>query len=259
MSSRHGLAALRIEAGTLIDPAEVGTFRPFPVPFGSRARLILPYINGYALRHQTRTVDLGRSLRAFMTHLGLSFDGRRGHQIMEQVQSLAAAHLVLGLWDTSSGRSHAHLATVADEISFWIERDARQRSLWEPEMTLSQRYYDAIMERSVPLDMGHLVQLARSPRRMDVYAWLTYRTAVIPPGRKVRVRLAALQPVFAPDVSELRFFKHRLREDLRAVGRIYPGFRVEFENDLLVLERSPSPVGRRAFVPVSGPSDPSPE
>ena len=116
---RHGLAALRIEAGTLIDPAEVGTFRPFPVPFGSRARLILPYINGYALRHQTRTVDLGRSLRAFMTHLGLSFDGRRGHQIMEQVQSLAAAHLVLGLWDTSSGRSHAHLATVADEISFW--------------------------------------------------------------------------------------------------------------------------------------------
>lgn len=252
---RHGRAALRIEAGTLIDPAEVGTFRSFPVPFGSRARLILPYINGYALRNQTRTVDLGRSLRAFMTRIGLSFDGRRGRQIMEQVQALAAAHLVLGLWDGPSGRSHAHLATVADEISFWIERDARQRALWEPEMTLSQRYYDAIRDRPVPLDMEHLVQLARSPRRMDIYAWLTYRTAQIPPGRPVRVRLSALQPVFAPDLVQFRSFKHRFCGDLAALGRVYGGFRVSVDGDLLVLERSPSPIGRRAFVSVAGPAD----
>ena len=28
----------------------------------------------------------------------------------------------------------------------------------------------------VPIDMGPLAQLARSPRRMDLYAWLSYRT-----------------------------------------------------------------------------------
>ena len=75
---RHGHAALRIEAGTLIDPENVGQFKQLPVPYGSRARMILPYINAYALQHRTRTVDLGRSLRGFMTRIGLSFDGRRG-------------------------------------------------------------------------------------------------------------------------------------------------------------------------------------
>ena len=254
---RHGRAALRIEAGSLIDPGVVGEFRALPVPFGTRARMILPYINASAVRNQSRTVDMGRSLRAFMGRLGLSFDGRRGRVLTEQVEALAAAHLLLGVWNASDGRSHAHLATIADEVSFWIERDARQRSLWEPEMTLSQRYYDAITERPVPLDMVHLVQLSRSPRRMDLYAWLTYRTALIASGRKVHVRLSALQPVFAPDVSEPRFFKLRLREDLRAVGRIYPAFRVRIEGDLLVLEHSPPPVGRRPFVAVSGGS-PSP-
>ena len=254
---RHGRAALRIEAGSLIDPGVVGEFRELPVPFGTRARMILPYINASAVRNQSRTVDMGRSLRDFMGRLGLSFDGRRGLVLTEQVEALAAAHLLLGVWNASGGRSHAHLATIADEVSFWIERDARQRSLWEPEMTLSQRYYDAITDRPVPLDMGHLVQLSRSPRRMDLYAWLTYRTALIPSGRRVHVPLPALQPVFAPNVAELRFFKLRLREDLRAVGRIYPAFRARIEGDLLVLEHSPPPVGRRPFVAVSGGSPPA--
>ena len=148
---RHGHAALRIEAGTLIDPENVGQFKQLPVPYGSRARLILPYINAYALQHWTRTVDLGRSLRGFMTRIGLSFDGRRGVQITEQVQALASAHLLLGLWHND--RPRAHLATIADEVSFWMERDSRQRLLWEPEMVLSERYYDAIRER--PRAAGH--------------------------------------------------------------------------------------------------------
>ena len=247
---RHGRAALRIEAGALADPDDVGEFKTLPVPFGTRARMILPYINASAVRNQSRTVDLGRSLRAFMARLGLSFDGRRGRIMTEQVQALAAAHLVLGLWNPSGGRSRTHLATIADEVSFWIERDARQRALWEPEMTLSQRYYDAITERPVPLDMIHLVKLSRSPRRMDLYAWLSYRTALISPRRQVHVRLSALRPVFAPGLGDPAVFKYRLREDLRAVARIYPGFRVAVRGDLLVLEASPSPVARRVFVPV---------
>ena len=250
---RHGQAALRIEAGTLIDPSKVGHFKPLPVPYGSRARMILPYINAYAIRHRTRTVDLGRSLREFMTRIGLSFDGRRGVQITEQVQALAAAHLVLGLWEHN--RSRAHLATIADEVSFWLEKDARQRSLWEPEMVLSQRYYDSISERSVPLDMGHLIKLARSPRRMDLYSWLTYRTALITQGKRVHVRLEALQPVFAPDVQSVRLFKQRLNQDLTAVAGVYSGFRASVEGQVLVLERSRPPVARResVFFPVQGP------
>ena len=243
---RHGHAALRIEAGTLIDPENVGQFKQLPVPYGSRARMILPYINAYALQHRTRTVDLGRSLRGFMTRIGLSFDGRRGVQITEQVQALASAHLLLGLWHND--RPRAHLATIADEVSFWMERDSRQRLLWEPEMVLSERYYDAIRERPVPLDMGHLVKLSRSPRRMDLYSWLTYRTAQIADRKKVHIRLEALQPVFAPDVESPRLFKQRLIQDMKAVAQVYSEFRVSIQGQVLILERSNPPVPRHESI-----------
>ena len=240
---RHGHAALRIEGGTLIDPAEVGRFKTLPVPFGSRARIILPYINAYALRHKTREVDLGSSLRQFISRMGLSFDGRRGQQVTEQVQALAAARILLGRWD--GDRPRAQLGTIADEVSFWMEKDTRQRSLWEPELLLSQMYYDAIRERPVPMDIRHLIALARSPRRMDLYCWLTYRTAQIPKGKKVHVQLESLQAVFAPDIASLRLFKQRLKQDMKAVASVYSGFRSRVEGEVLVLESSPPPIARR--------------
>ena len=240
---RHGHAALRIEGGTLIDPAQVGRFKTLPVPFGSRARIILPYINAYAIRNKTREVDLGRSLREFISRMGLSFDGRRGQQVTEQVQALAAARILLGRWD--GDRPRAQLGTIADEVSFWMERDTRQRSLWEPELLLSHMYYDSIRERPVPMDIRHLIALARSPRRMDLYCWLTYRTAQIPKGRKVYVRLESLQAVFAPDIASSRLFRQRLKQDMKAVAGVYSGFRCRIEGEILVLESSPPPIKRR--------------
>ena len=50
---RHGHAALRIEAGTLIDPAQVGRFTTLPVPFGSRA-LDNPTVSSMPTRSGTR-------------------------------------------------------------------------------------------------------------------------------------------------------------------------------------------------------------
>jgi len=49
---------------------------------------------------------------------------------------------------------------------------------------------------------------------------------------------------------EPALFKYRFRRDLAAVARVYPDFRVQVEGDLVVLEPSPAPVPRSAFVPV---------
>lgn len=240
---RHGKAALQVEAGSLANPNHVGEFRRCAVPFGSRARIILPYINAYAVQHGTREVDLGRSLREFLNRLGMSFDGRRGREVTEQVQAVAAAQIILGQWRddgvvTRYGR-------VADAVSFWIERDEDQHTLWEPSMWLSQQYFDVLTERPVPVDMSHLMQLTRSPRRMDLYSWLTYRTTRIRAGKQVRIKLADLQPVFAPDMESPRLFKLRLREDLAAIAKIYRDFKVSLEGEVLVLESSPPPISSR--------------
>ena len=76
-ATRHGRAALSVEAGSLANPENVGEIRRCAVPFGSRARMVVPYVNACAVRNRGPEVDLGRSLRVFLARLGLSFDGRR--------------------------------------------------------------------------------------------------------------------------------------------------------------------------------------
>lgn len=247
---RHGRAMLRVDAGVVGDPRRVGVTRDCAVPFGSRARIILPYINAHAVRYRSREVDLGASLREFLGRLGMTVDGRRGREVTGQIQAVGAAQFTLMQWhDQGTWNSYGR---VADSISFWLEKDERQRILWEPTMSLSQAYYDALLERPVPVDMGHLMRLTRSPRRMDLYFWLTYRTSRIREGERVHIRLADLQAVFAPDVEDPALFKFRLKRDLKAIAGIYPGFRVTVRGDVVALEKSPPPVAARKPVALPG-------
>ena len=239
---RHGKAALQVSAGKLANPEKWGEFKECVLPFGSRARLILPYINGFAVRGRTREVDLGASLRKFLTNLGMTVDGRRGREVTEQVEAIAAAEILLGVWHEE--RVMTKRGRVADAVSFWLEKDEDQKTLWQPTMWLSQEYYEVLIERPVPVDLGHLMKLTRSPRRMDLYSWLTYRTWAIGEGREVRIKLSDLQPVFAPDIESESAFKFRLGKDLAAIAAVYGEFRVAVEGDILLLRRSPSPVDR---------------
>ena len=241
-TTRHGRAALSVEAGSLANPENVGEIRRCAVPFGSRARMVVPYVNACAVRNRGPVVDLGRSLRDFLARLGLSFDGRRGQAVAEQVEAVAAASIVLGQW--ADDRAVTSAGRIANQVTFWMARDAAERLVWEPSMRLSDDYYAALAERPVPVDMRHLAKLARSPRRMDLYAWLAYRTARIPAGREVHVPAESLRAVFAPDIAAPRLFRHRLAADLRAVAAVYRDFRVRLEGDRLVLARSRPPVDR---------------
>ena len=244
-ATRHGRAALSVEAGSLANPENVGEIRRCAVPFGSRARMVVPYVNACAVRNRGPEVDLGRSLRVFLARLGLSFDGRRGKAVAEQVEAVAAASIVLGQW--AGDRAVTSAGRIANQVTFWMARDAAERLVWEPSMRLSDDYYAALAERPVPVDMRHLAKLARSPRRMDLYAWLAYRTARIPAGREVHIHAESLRAVFAPDIVRPRLFRQRLAADLRAVAAVYRDFRVRLEGDRLVLERSRPPVDRHGI------------
>ena len=244
-ATRHGRAALSVEAGSLANPDNVGEIRRCAVPFGSRARMVVPYVNACAVRNRGPEVDLGRSLRDFLARLGLSFDGRRGKAVAEQVEAVAAASIVLGQW--AGDRAVTSAGRIANQVTFWMARDAAERLVWEPSMRLSDDYYAALAERPVPVDMRHLAKLARSPRRMDLYAWLAYRTARIPAGREVHVPAESLRAVFAPDMEAARMFRLRLGADLRAIAAVYRDFRVRLEGDRLVLARSRPPVDRHGI------------
>jgi hypothetical protein len=63
-----------------IDMDSAGEF--VGVPFGSRARLILLYLQTQALRSRSREVELGRSMREWLRRMGIApakFNHCAGH------------------------------------------------------------------------------------------------------------------------------------------------------------------------------------
>lgn len=236
----HGNASLVVRAGLIADQDNKGQFVDCALPSGAKARLIIPYIIGYAVQRNTREIDMGRSLRRFMEKVKIPITGPNGKALTREVQNVAAADFVIGGWDEDKVTTKK--ASIAEELTFWLEKNPNQQSFWRPEMILDPRFFDAISERRVPVDMGHLVQLQRSPRRMDLYCWLSYRTSLIRRDKTVKIKLDHLQPIFAPEIDTPKNFRAKFKGDLKAIAGIYPDFRIEIEGDMLVLRKSPPPV-----------------
>ena len=247
--SRHGRASLAVTAGLLAKPDSAGEFVACEVPFGPKPRLIIPYIVGQAVRNDSPHVDLGESLRRFMGRLGVSIGGSNGRALTQQVEYVAAAQVIVGAWEDEA--AHTYGGQIAKQVSFWVERDARQRTFWTPSMTLSDDFFHAVKTHRVPVNMSHLARLGRSARRMDLYVWLAYRTYVVRKRVPVAIPLQTLWPVFGPDLGRLADFRARLVRDLRAIRNVYPHFAVEVDGQLLRLRRSPPPVNPRVSLQVN--------
>ena len=258
----HGRASLVIEAGQVANPKQPRHWIKCDVPSGPKPRLILPYIVGEAIRNASPEIDLGRSLRKFMSRLGMPVTGHNGKALTAQIQNVAAAHIIIGEWTDHA--VHTHGGRLAKRLTFWLERDPDQRTFWTPTMTLSDEFFDTIQQHRVPIDTSHLARFARSPRRMDLYAWLSYRTPRIPRGKHQAISLQALWSVFAPDIARFANFKTRFKGDLKAIDAVYPHFKTEIANksDILWLQRSRPPVPFAPRVPgfrLIPRSEPSPQ
>ena len=241
----HGKASLSIEAGRIPNPSKRGEFIQRELPSGSRARIILPYINAYAIQHKTRDISMGESLRRFIEgDLGMAYGGKQGNVITEQVQNIAAAQFLMGYWDDDETRVvTGEWARVAKRVSFWIERDPVQGVLWEQSLTLSQDYYDGISEHRVPVDMEH--KLAGSPRRQDLYAWFSYRLPRL--KSPLNMPYTIMHTVFGQSIDDPYKWRQTLKGDVAAIHRVYGDFNIEIPHrkDYIKLSPSRSPIPQK--------------
>lgn len=240
---RHGRAALVIDAGRLLNPATT-RFEQMDVPAGSAARIALAHINNHIIRakglDEATAVPMGESLRDFMDYQGVSICGTNGKEITRQIHNLAAARITLGVWNGERARQIN--TQIADAIDFWLEKDRRQRTLWQPVMRVSEQYATAVREHCVPHDMRALIGLYENTRAMDIYVWLSYRLPRIRERADIFIRFDDLKPIFGPGISEPRKFRQLFKQSLRRALAWYPVGRVGIEKDGIRLFPSPSPV-----------------
>ncbi len=235
-----GRASLVIRAGELVDPARINRFKTCAVPAGPKARFVVAYVNDFIQREKTPHVDMGRSLRKAMETLDIPIGGRNGEALTREVENFAAAEIVLGLWD-KDGSAHQKRALVADEMSFWIEKNPDQNAIWQPEMTVSAKYFDAVRDgdRLAPFYWPAMIGLQHDTRAMDIHAFLVYR---LRNGLKHKVILkdTVLHSLFGQDVAQLDHFWPRFLQSFHAAHKWYPKARVEIKGDCIILKDSPS-------------------
>lgn len=239
----HGRTALLITAGDLLNP-KTQAFVEMDVPSGSAARIALAHINNHhhPLKELGRGArrSMGESLRDFMDYQSIAIGGKNGKEITRQIHNLAAARIVLGVW--THDRARQVNTQIADSIDFWLERDRRQRTLWQPVMRVSQPYAPAIREHCVPHDIQTLVGLYENTRAMDIYTWLSYRLPRVKERAEVFIRLDDLKPIFGTGIGDSYKFRQAFKTALTEALRWYPVGRVGVDKEGVRLFHSPSPV-----------------
>lgn len=225
-----GRASIAISAGRLIKPGALHQFSRQQVPAGPKARLVSAYVNDFIYSHKTPIVPLGDSMRQGMARLGIPIGGRNGVELARELENFAAAEIILGVWD-QDGSAHQTGGKVARAMSFWIERNPDQGTLWQPEMTVSTEYYEAVMQREMtPFHWPSLIALAHNPRAMDIHTFLTYR---LHKGLKKPVALSRtiLHGMFGGGVKNEKQFWPDFKTALLEAHKQYPTARVEFMKD----------------------------
>jgi hypothetical protein len=230
---------LVIRAGELVNPAKRNDFKQCIVPAGPKARIVNAYINDSILRKRTPTVDLGRSLRQAMERMNIAIGGKNGEALERELENFAAAEIILGVWD-NDGSAHQNRAFVAESMSFWIEKTPGQKTIWNPEMSVSSQYFRSLTDgdRMAPVYWPAMVALSNDTRAMDIHAFLTYRLRN-GLARPVLLHQKVLHGMFGRDIQSSKKFWESFRKSLIAAVEWYPAARVEIKSDCIILKDSP--------------------
>jgi hypothetical protein len=229
---RNGDFSMVMQPGYTIDknnnPQSMG------LPYGTKPRLIMAFISSEAVKTRSREIVLGRSLSEFMRQLDLTPTGGRWGTIprlKEQMRRLFSSTISFR-HDGMQAEVSGGFRIASKTVLFWDTKVPSQAALWESTVTLTQEFYDEIIERPVPLDMKALAALKGSSLALDIYCWLTYRMSYLKHPIEIPWEVLAIQ--FGCNYAEIRDFKKSFLKQMRKVAVIYDANIQQGESGLLL-------------------------
>ena len=223
------------------------------LPYGSTPRLVLAWMTTEAVKTKNPELQLGASFSAFLHDVGIIpvgqhvSGGKRGTRTYAQRQTMALFNAIVS-WHYTDNRSYrGSNIPIASEFSLaWDPLRADQETLWTSTVTMGSAFFEEVTSRPVPVDFRALKLFKRSPMRLDIYTWLTYRmsylkTATTIPWEYLQGQLGAGYPATQ---MGLRDFKKAFLEHLQAVQIVYTQARVDVTDSGLLLKPSPTHVIR---------------
>ncbi len=234
---------LIVEPGRL--PVGPKKMKLYGVPYGSRARLILLYLQTKALQTTSREVELGGSMRDWMSRMNVSDGGKQYAEITEQANRISACNLTF-IWDNALGAEFEKDTIIKGGFRLYGDGDDRQGQLWRETVRLSESFFNALRKHPVPIAEPALRLISNQSMAIDTYIWLAYRLHVL--NEPTHVSWAALHSQFGAGFTRVRKFKEKFLGPLKAALAVYPDAKVTVDDDGLVLHPSRPPVTERELM-----------
>ena len=199
------------------------------LPYGTIPRLLLFWITTETLRQESRKLQLGDSLSAFMRQLDLTPTGGRSGSITRlknQMERLFRAKISFEerrQGGELSGTRWLDMPVAPQGELWWNHRQPDQSTLFGSWIELGEAFYESILAAPVPVDIRALLALKTSPLALDLYG--THR--VNRSRRKQFIPWRGLAKQFGGDYTNVKDFKRKTKHALRKVQAVYPGLILE--------------------------------
>lgn len=235
---QNGYVFMEISSGRAIDP-ETKQWMDVGIPFGPKSRLVLYHLNSFAVKHQTRMVEVENSLTAFVKEtLKLSPHGRNIRIVKDQLARLAASDFRFGI--CIENRAITVKSQIIESFELWSPRNPNQKVLWPSVIQFSESYFNSLMDHAVPLNDEAIRRLQHSPMALDVYTWLAQRLHRV--KQRSFVPWVVLKDQFGQGHNRIDNFKAEFRKTLKKVHLSYPEAKFSLDDRGMSLEQSRPPV-----------------
>lgn len=225
----------------LVESGRTGEGNWIGVPYGSVARLILLYLQTQAIRTGDPELELGRSMHAWLSRMGISAGGKNYKLVSEQARRISACRLTF-LTEIPGAELRRNGAFVQDAITLTAATDERQRALWQDRVRLDEGFWRSLREHPVPVREEAVKAIGARSLALDVYIWLAYRLHSL--TRPTPVTWVALHGQFGAGFKAIRQLKPTFRDALGLALAVYPEARVDLEANGVVLHPSGPAVSR---------------
>ncbi len=211
------------------------------VPYGSRARLIMLYLQSEALRTNSRNVELGRSLSDWLSRLNIPVGGKSYRDVKEQASRISRCRLSFHIQaGTRSGLINQNILDTA----MFLDGGGDQGDLFVETAKLSESFFEQLKKHPVPIEESAVAAINNNSMALDIYCWLAYRLHVLQKPKPITWKALRIQ--FSPNVKQLFHFRASFKDNLALAMAVYPAAKVEETENGLMLHPSPPPVAPRA-------------
>jgi hypothetical protein len=231
---KNGNTSLIVEPGSRV--GKTGELESVGVPYGSRARLILIYLQSEAIRTQSRDIELGGSLRKWMVRLDIPWGGANAAAVKDQANRISRCRMT---FEITQGRATGLInQNIVDEALFLDNEEEGQGTLFVTKARLSDVFFTQLQKHPVPLEEAAIRGLSNNSMGLDVYAWLAYRLHSL--KGPTAVPWKALMTQFGGGFGRIAHFKGEFLKNLKLALAVYPDAKVELDEDGVGLILHPS-------------------